>query len=206
MRDAFGNYLCQKLFECISRESLTMTLQLVRPVVESLANNLHGTRAIQKLIEQGTLEHHPQNIRSQALSLIQTHVCSLVRDVNGNHVIQQCLVLIPNPIENQFIYNEVMQNCFQISSHKHGCCVMQKCIDHASQKQKAELVDVIIGLTHRLVPDMYGNYVIQYVIELKDLDVNQRLSAMLLGTIILLSSEKFSSNVIEKVYIYIYIL
>ncbi len=55
------------------------------------------------------------------------------------------------------------------------------------------------SLVGDLVRDQYGNYVVQYVIELKLPHVNSEIADRLSGSIIVLASEKFSSNVIEKV-------
>jgi hypothetical protein len=76
---------------------------------------------------------------------------------------------------------------------------MQKCIDRANAEQQAALIDRIVQFTPQLIRDQYGNYVVQYVIELKMLPVNGRIVDTLRGSIIELSNEKFSSNVIEKV-------
>jgi len=48
------------------------------------------------------------------------------------------------------------------------------------------------------VRNPYGNYVVQYVLELKMVEVNQRIGSKLLGSLLQLGMEKFSSNVIEK--------
>ena len=44
----------------------------------------------------------------------------------------------------------------------------------------------------------YGNYVVQYVLELKSLEINKLIGKRLLGSLLELGKEKFSSNVIEK--------
>ena len=44
----------------------------------------------------------------------------------------------------------------------------------------------------------FGNYVVQYVLELKSVDINKQIGQRLLGSLLLLGREKFSSNVIEK--------
>ena len=61
------------------------------------------------------------------------------------------------------------------------------------------LVDRIVKLCADLVRDQYGNYVVQYVIELKSLDANAKIADNLSGSIKELANQKFSSNVIEKV-------
>ncbi len=44
----------------------------------------------------------------------------------------------------------------------------------------------------------YGNYVVQYVLELRILEINKIIGKRLLGSLLELGKEKFSSNVIEK--------
>ena len=72
----------------------------------------------------------------------------LIKDLNGNHVIQKCLQHF-SPQHNQFIYDTIVQNCVEVATHRHGCCVIQRCIDRATEVQKVQLVREIIlhGLT-----------------------------------------------------------
>jgi len=49
-----------------------------------------------------------------------------------------------------------------------------------------------------LVQDAFGNYVVQYVIDLGDPAVCRALIEKLLGSIATLAVQKFSSNVVEK--------
>lgn len=69
---------------------------------------------------------------------LQPNVVALIKDLNGNHVIQKCLHKL-SPEHNQFIYDTVSEFCIEVASHKHGCCVYQRCIDHAIQSQKVKL-------------------------------------------------------------------
>jgi hypothetical protein len=59
----------------------------------------------------------------------------------------------------QFIYNAVAANCVEVATHRHGCCVLQRCIDHASDHQRVQLVNEITYNALTLVQDPYGNYV-----------------------------------------------
>ena len=89
MVDAFGNYLCQKLVELLSEEQLQAVLDVVLPSVFHVSVNIHGTRAVQKLVEVCAV--HPA-----MTSQLQTHlapcITSLVRDPNGNHVVSYLLI------------------------------------------------------------------------------------------------------------------
>ena len=75
---------------------------------------------------------------------------------------------------------------------------MQKCIDGADPKQKITLTLEIAQHTQTFVKNPYGNYVVQYVLELKSIEVNKKIGQQLLGSLLTLGKEKFSSNVIEK--------
>lgn len=92
----------------------------------------------------------------------------------------------------------MMKQCVEIACHKHGCCVMQKCIDGADVQQKKELTSKIAEHTQTFVRNPFGNYVVQYVLELKSVDINKQIGQRLLGSLLELGREKFSSNVIEK--------
>ncbi|KAJ7724422.1 hypothetical protein B0H14DRAFT_2410792, partial [Mycena olivaceomarginata] len=59
----------------------------------------------------------------------------------------------------QFIYNAVAANCIEVVTHYHGCCVLQRCIDHASDRQRIQLVNEITFNALTLVQDPYDNYV-----------------------------------------------
>ena len=193
MSDPFGNYLCQKLIE---KCSPAQRLAIVRGVSGSLvqiSKNMHGTRAVQKTIEQlGS----PEEIRLIREAL-KGSVVALIQDLNGNHVIQKCIHRL-EPNDNQFIYDAVAHHCVQVATHRHGCCVMQRCIDHSSNQQKMQLIGEIKNNALSLVQDQFGNYVVQYVLDLGMESVCESLASNLLGHLYFLSTQKFSSNVVEK--------
>ena len=193
MTDPFGNYLCQKMLEFANDLQRDILCESVSQELVSISLNMHGTRAVQKMIDYLSTKRQIQTI-IMSLSL---NVVTLIKDLNGNHVIQKCLNrLIPN--DNQFIYNAVAQNCIEVATHRHGCCVLQRCIDHASDHQRVQLVSEITYHALTLIQDPFGNYVVQYVLDLNDNRFSDAVIRQFLGHICALSVQKFSSNVIEK--------
>lgn len=87
----------------------------------------------------------------------------------------------------------------EVATHRHGCCVLQRCIDHASPDQQRQLVNEIIKNSLYLVQDPFGNYVVQYVLDLGNPYFEDNLIQQFLTHVFELSVQKFSSNVIEKV-------
>ncbi|KAI8086686.1 armadillo-type protein [Halteromyces radiatus] len=193
MTNSFGNYLCQKLLERCDNEQRDTIVEIVAPDIVNISLNMHGTRAVQKLIEFLSTPEQIQMITSA----LNPSVVPLIKDLNGNHVIQKCLHRL-SAEHRQFIYDAVSSKCVEVATHKHGCCVLQRCIDYASDAQKAQLVEEITRHALPLVQDPYGNYVVQYVLELGDARFSDALIRRFVGHTCYLSAQKFSSNVIEK--------
>jgi Pumilio-family RNA binding repeat len=193
MTDPFGNYLCQKLFEHCNDEQRTHLIDSASPALTAIALNQHGTRALQKMIE---FVNTDQQIETIVQSLTE-RVVELVQDLNGNHVVQKCLNRL-GAERCQFIYDAVGTHCVIVGTHRHGCCVLQRCIDHAVGFQRAQLIARITHCAFDLVQDPFGNYVVQYILDLDEPQFTQPLCMSFLGKIAPLSKQKFSSNVIEK--------
>jgi hypothetical protein len=193
MTDPFGNYLCQKLLEFCNDDERTVLIQNASQDMVRIALNQHGTRALQKMIEYVST---PQQIHL-IIEALRFRVVELIQDLNGNHVIQKCLNKLTAP-DAQFIFDAVGNNCVEVGTHRHGCCVLQRCIDHATGEQKLWLIQRITEHARILVQDPFGNYVVQYIIDLNEPTFTEPIVRMFQGCISQLSRHKFSSNVIEK--------
>ncbi len=193
MTDPFGNYLCQKMLEFCTDDQRNLIVESVAGELVTISLNMHGTRAVQKTID---FLSTPRQIHSIIVAL-SMNVVTLIKDLNGNHVIQKCLNRL-SAEDNQFIYNAVAAHCVEVATHRHGCCVLQRCIDHASDSQRMQLVAEITFNALTLVQDPFGNYVVQYVLDLNDQRFSDAVIRQFVGNVCALSVQKFSSNVIEK--------
>jgi hypothetical protein len=193
MMDPFGNYLCQKLLEFCNDDERTRLIENASKDMSRIALDQHGTRALQKMIEHVST---PQQVHLITEAL-RNRVVELIQDLNGNHVIQKCLNKLA-AADAQFIFDAVGQRCVEVGTHRHGCCVLQRCIDHADGNQKVWLIGRITENARRLVQDPFGNYVVQYIIDLNEPKFTEPVVAAFQCCICDFSSHKFSSNVIEK--------
>lgn len=193
MTDPFGNYLCQKLFEYCNDDERTVLVQNAAKDMVRIALNQHGTRALQKMIEN---IQNPDEV-AHIIAALSDRVVELIQDLNGNHVIQKCLNKLDSH-DSQFIFDAVGTSCVEVGTHRHGCCVLQRCIDHADGDQKIQLIQRITQHAVTLVQDPFGNYVVQYIIDLNEPMFTEPVAQQFLGRINQLSRHKFSSNVIEK--------
>ncbi|GEM10551.1 pumilio RNA binding protein [Rhodotorula toruloides] len=193
MSDPFANYLAQRLLEHATDEQRDALIESISGELVTISLNMHGTRAVQKMIDCLSTRRQVQSL----ILALNLNVVTLIKDLNGNHVIQKCLNALP-PEDNQFIYNAVATHCIEVATHRHGCCVLQRCIDHASESQRIQLVTEITYNSLTLVQDAFGNYVVQYVLDLNDNRFIEAIVRQFLGNVSALSAQKFSSNVVEK--------
>ncbi len=195
--DPFGNYLVQKLYEYMTEEKFLQLIALIKFDIYHICINSFGTRAIQKLIDYLNTETLMKNF----LNLIKSIVKGITVDINGSHILLK-MVDLKNNLVNKCIFEEIKDNILYIAMHKHGCCVLQKCIEKANSedKDKEKLIESLINNCEILISDQCGNYIIQFIISLKNDKVNEKVVSILIGNLEEYSKQKFSSNVVEKIF------
>ena len=200
MSDPFGNYLMQKLFECINEADRVEIVKNCAPHFVDIALDAHGTRALQKLVECVQTEEEVQLL----VSTLQPSILPLSRDFKSNHVVQKMLEKFSCK-DTQFIYDAACEDIIKISNHRNGCCVVQRCLDFGDETQRNELCDKIVENSFELTMNPYGNYVIQYILtkerekENPDFKYTKKIVDVLKLNAIDLSLNKFGSNVVESI-------
>ncbi|KAJ4845213.1 hypothetical protein Tsubulata_042551 [Turnera subulata] len=196
MLKPFGNYVIQKLLDvCNEEQRLEIVFMATREPGQlvNICLNTYGTRVVQKLIET-------VRTREQIVSVIlalKPGTVDLMNDQNGNHVIQRCLQCLGNE-DKKFIFDAAAKFCVEIATHRHGCCVMQRCIAHSMGKPRDKMLSQVSKNGLLLAQDPFGNYVVQYIIELKIPSAIACLLSQFKGHYARLSVQKFSSHVVEK--------
>eukprot|EP00979_Chaetoceros_neogracilis_P005134 scaffold896_cov233-Chaetoceros_neogracile.AAC.4 len=209
MVDPFGNYLFQKILEKITRPERILLIKTVSPRLVNASLNLHGTRSVQKVVELCAIDETNDDkskkgsqssketaaeILTKALTPAAARLCI---DSHGNHVIQRILLKLPYQY-SQFVFEAVANSVGDVARHRHGCCVIQRCLDSQPSAARSNLVNKIVEKSLELMQDAYGNYVVQYVLDVcSDEDVHAVCESVV-GKVSLLAIQKFSSNVMEK--------
>jgi hypothetical protein len=85
MTDPFGNYLCQKLLEYSTEEQRSAIIESVAGDLVGISLNMHGTRAVQKMVDFLASPRQVKMIRILIYAL-SVNVVALIKDLNGNHV------------------------------------------------------------------------------------------------------------------------
>jgi len=207
MVDPFGNYLFQKILEKITRDERIMLMNTVSSRLVSASLNLHGTRSVQKLVELCAIDEASRNavppnsseptaasILTRALAPAAARLCI---DSHGNHVIQRILLKLSYH-HSRFVFEAVAASVGDVARHRHGCCVIQRCLDSPPTKARSQLVLRIVEKALELMQDAYGNYVVQYVLDVCGDEDVYAVCESVVGKVNLLAIQKFSSNVMEK--------
>ncbi|KAK9289370.1 hypothetical protein L1049_007525 [Liquidambar formosana] len=196
MTHPFGNYLVQKLLEVCNEDQRTQIVYVITEKYGDLVRiscNMHGTRAVQKVIE--TIRTPEQF--SMVVTSLKPGIVNMIKDINGNHVAKRCLqCLMPRYIE--FLFEAVTGHCVELATDRHGCCVLQKCLSYSDGEQRHHLMCEIISNALTLSQDPFGNYLVQYVFDLKLSWATAEVLNQLEGNYGYLSMQKYSSNVIEQ--------
>ena len=93
MTNQFGNYLCQKLIEVCQVKNLRQFVSAVLPSIVDISMDVHGTRAIQTLIE--VVGKDPATFHNELLAIgneLESYIFELATHPNGNHVLQAYLL------------------------------------------------------------------------------------------------------------------
>lgn len=206
MVDPFGNYLFQKILEKITPEERIMLVKSVGSRLVNASLNLHGTRSVQKIVELCAIDEEKgepkenkdgetaADILTRSLAPAAARLCI---DSHGNHVIQRILLKLGHK-HAKFVFDAVAESVGDVARHRHGCCVIQRCLDSPPCPARSHLVRRIVEKSLELMQDAYGNYVVQYVLDVcSDEDVHAVCESVV-GKVNLLAIQKFSSNVMEK--------
>ncbi|KAH3672172.1 hypothetical protein WICMUC_004433 [Wickerhamomyces mucosus] len=210
--DPFGNYLIQKLVDYLTSYQKDLMIEKIHTYLFQISTNQYGTRSLQKIIDKISNSYQMDLIikglqENNSLDPIEdNNVVRLIKDLNGNHVIQKCIFKFTSD-KIQFIIDSIClnNNIVRISTHKHGCCVLQKLLNNANYDQIVEISKVLLIYLNDLINDQFGNYIIQFLFELSFLQRSENLNFLIdeffqkiFNNMVKLSCLKFSSNVIEK--------
>nr|XP_025876174.1 pumilio homolog 1-like [Oryza sativa Japonica Group] len=187
--DVFANYVIQKLLgygpTLCGRELIG---KLIGHVV-ALSLHMYGCRAF---------EVSDMDQRIEMANEVGRKLMQCVYDQNGNHVVQKCLQCVP-PQYIKLIHASLCGKAVMLSTHPYGCRVIQRVLEWCDDLEiLKELISEIVEGVLELVVDQFGNYVVQYVVEHGGESVRAMIVMRLKGLMVMLSCQKYGSNVMEK--------
>ena len=192
--DPYANYFCLKIFYFLNKEDRYLFLSKLSVNFGILSMNKISTYPIQCIVEQ--LEAPEEKIL--VIDSLREHVVKLSLNIYGTHVIERILT----NFEYEYIKpisDAILENFLFLANNPNGLCVIKKeIIIENKQANYGALKKEISKDSLVLIQNPYGNYALQTVLENWDLDDCEEIMSNFYGKCILLSLQKYSSNVIEK--------
>jgi len=194
MLDPYANYMIQILAKHCQPEQRLVLLQKIAPAMYKIACDKKGTYALQTIVS--LINTHAEDLLMK--SALGNYVLDLALDIQGNHVIQKLINAVSYK-NIDFIYQPLVENFLHVSTHSSGSLVFKQLIIKVEKNvnMKTTIIHLVCQEMENLVQDPYGNYVIQYALEYYPKDCIS-IQQKIINKLIPYSSQKFSSNIIEK--------
>ncbi|KAL0266069.1 UNVERIFIED_CONTAM: hypothetical protein PYX00_011786 [Menopon gallinae] len=164
----------------------TQILRELKGSIRRLSYDVYGCRVIQKLLEVTSFDIHSE---------FEGHVIDMVRDQNGNHVIQKCIESFK---DIRFILKDFEENACEMAKHKYGCRAIQRLFENCGEDECSVIINRILSGVEEMIFDQYGNYVIQHILEFGRKDFKDSIFRIVIKDVYNISVHKFASNVMEK--------
>ncbi|KAK4106072.1 ARM repeat-containing protein [Parathielavia hyrcaniae] len=192
MKDVFGNYVMQKLFEYGDQVQKKVLANAMKGKVADLSMQPYSCRVVQKALQHILVEQQTELVKE-----LESDLITISKDQHGNHVVQQVIQLVPRE-HIDFIMTGLRGHVCELASHQYGCRVLQRVLEHGTESDKASMMVELHSGAEALVTDQFGNYVIQHVLDKGSPEDRSRMIGVVTPKLVALSRHKNASNVVEK--------
>ena len=192
--DPYANYFCKRFFNFLNqKDRIDFLLSINNSLIKLSINNI-GTYPIQGIIEQLISKNEKKII----INSIKDYINELCYDTYGTHVLEKIISCFEEEFTG-FIFDFVENNFLNLANHINGICIVKKILSLTHKKDIHEKLKKIINENALiLIQHIYGNYVIQIVVETWDLNDILEILSNFKNKYTMLSMSKYSSNVVEK--------
>ena len=194
MTDVFGNYVIQKIFEHGNQSQKKVLANHMKGHVWTLSMQMYGCRVVQKALEHVLTDQQASMVKE--LDGPAKQILKVIRDQNGNHVVQKAIERVPAE-HIQFIIEAHKGEVVKLATHTYGCRVIQRILEHCEPAAKRVILDELHGCVGPLITDSFGNYVVQHVIQNGEPEDRRRVVTIVQQQLLIFSKHKFASNVVE---------
>eukprot|EP01064_Diplonema_japonicum_P034189 TRINITY_DN700_c0_g1_i1.p1 TRINITY_DN700_c0_g1~~TRINITY_DN700_c0_g1_i1.p1 ORF type:complete len:649 (+),score=165.08 TRINITY_DN700_c0_g1_i1:89-1948(+) len=189
----YGSEVVREIVEAANQEQREKLLTKCCTDIVEISESMFGCEVLLQLVE--AIPEGPV-----VMMVVQT-ISDNIYQVMTSHMARKLVVKILSKQYSREVMEvferAVLDNLLQIAKESKGCVTMKRCIDLASQEFKQSLQEEIVGAAQELIPDQYGNYLMQHIID------TQVTAGIVAGVICKRMAEyatnKMGSHVIEKV-------
>mmetsp|Transcript_9733 Transcript_9733/g.23179 ORF Transcript_9733/g.23179 Transcript_9733/m.23179 type:complete len:466 (+) Transcript_9733:56-1453(+) len=127
------------------------------PEALDLAFHDQGCRVIQHAVQLLPASYH-----SAILDRFHGKVVMMALHKNGNHVVQR---VIESTRGQSFVVAELQMAAMKVAKHVYGCRVVQRVLEHYSDSQCSQLLEIFSANAQQLMADRYGHFIVEHVLD-----------------------------------------
>mmetsp|Transcript_13418 Transcript_13418/g.13926 ORF Transcript_13418/g.13926 Transcript_13418/m.13926 type:complete len:281 (+) Transcript_13418:1120-1962(+) len=191
LKDVFGNYFFQCLYEQANSELKHKIVGSVLCDIFDGAKNCYGTRSIQCLIKNSSEDI---DLFTKLKSQLIPNLYQLCTDRYGNHCIKQ-LMMSGTYEMNIDIVEFLKSHWYEFCIHQYCNSVVQTCL-RTYPLHILDFCELIISEVLALIQSEYGNYVIQCLVK-NFPDFKETICRLVISYLVPLSRDKYSSMVLQ---------
>ena len=194
MNNIYGNYFFQQLIKNKDKSFIELIITYIAEDLIEISKDFQGTFCIQALLDEISSFEEEQKI----LNCIQDYEMEMAFNKNATHVLQKIVLLFPD--KHRLYLNEIILNNFiALSLDSNGICLIKIFMKtNTLISNKKRINDKVTNNFIILAENPYGNYGVQYLMELWKEDELKDIKDKVEKNIHELSLQQFSSNVVEK--------
>ena len=194
MKNTYGNYFFQQLIKKNEKSIISLIISYISEDFLDISKDFSGTFSLQALLDEISSIEEEQNI----LKAIKNKELEMAFDKNATHVLQKIILLFPD--NHRAYLNEIILNNFiNLCLDPNGICLIKIFIKtNTLIYNKKRINENIINNFVILAESPFGNYGIQYLMEIWSNNELMGIKDKILENIYQLSLQQFSSNVVEK--------
>ena len=195
LKDSYANYFCKKLFKNLSQKDRIEYLTLIQNDLHILSTDSTATYPIQNIIEE-----LGSNVEKKILYQgIKNSIDNFGYHVYGARILEKILSYFEEEFQKDII-NYICNNFIELAYNANGICLVKKILLMTHKKDlHKRLKNLIHDNALNLIVHQYGNYAIQTILENWDDSDLIDILEIYKTRYISLSTQKFSSNAIERI-------
>ena len=191
-KNIYGNYFIQDLFQKMNKDLILLTVELISSEFVNIAKTSSGTHSLQSLLNYISNTEMEISI----LKAIKYKEKEMAFNEYATYVLQKIIAIIPDN-KRVRLNNIIIENAKELSLNANSVFVLKKFImTNTIEENKKRLMNEIKKHFLIISQNPFGNYVIQYLLEVWTIKDCELIVNEIFNKIIELSSERFSANII----------
>lgn len=191
--DRNGSRFVQQALEAAAPEEIAMVYKEIMPCVRTLAVDMFGNHAIQKI-----LEHGPRSCKRGVISNLIGHLLPLSLDKYSCRVVQKSFDVGEHD-QKVAMAKELGSKVLRCVRDQFANHVVQKCVECLPSKDIHSILRSFYGRAKALSTHPFGCHVIQKVLaRCKDHEIYHALTAEIMENVNKLAADRFGNYVVQQ--------